>query len=459
MRRIIGLLTGSVLIASAALVAFSSTPGLASVGSAIAATGKVTVTIQAPAGMAANVTLTGPRKALFAKPARGTSKSASRRLPAGRYRVRPQAAVFHGILYQGAGHRTVTVAAGRPARITVRFTKVPSAFSLRAAKISATSISLAWSAPKGAAFALRRVAGSRPAASRQVGTAVYVTGRTAIDTGLKAGKQYAYALFTRLDGRWAGPVTLLAGTSAPAASKTASFVAAPGTVLATPAEVRAATATGSGLQVTLSQGVTTPVIGTAVVLPQSASVPGGYIGQVSGISADGSMLTLQPASLSDAFSYYNIDIPRFTSAAQRLTRASARNVNGARRDAGGGSCEVSSSGTVTFSPSLRLGGSFHARINTSRFLHIPQGASLSMELTATVTGALSVESSAGLSCGLSFGDVSRTLTVDPVPISVVFSPGASVSVDRAVTESNLGATVTGGLQFSGTLGVSSVAQF
>ncbi len=82
-----------------------------------------------------------------------------------------------------------------------------------------------------------------------------------------------------------------------------------------------------------------------------------------------------------------------------------------------------------------------------------------MELTATVTGAMSVETSASLSCRISFADVFKTLTVDPVPISISFSPGADVSINGAVTESNLGATVTGGVQFSGTFGVSSGVHF
>jgi len=461
MRRLVGLLAGSVLAISAALVALSSAPSAASAASFIAATatGRVTVTIRAPKGMAANVVLTGPRKVLFAKPARGSRKSVSRRVPAGSYRVRPQAVVFHGVLYQSASHRTLTVVAGRLARITVRFAKIPSASLLHATSISTTRISLAWSAPKGAGFALRRVAGSQPAPSRLAGTSVPVAGRTAVDTRLKSGKQYTYALYTYLDGRWSGPITLLAGTSAAPASKTASFVATPGTVLATPGEVHTATATGSGVQVTLNPGVTTPVIGAAVVLPQSASLPGGYIGQVSGISADGSTVTLQPASLSDAFSYYDINIPDFTSAATALIQAPAYNASGAWPSTTQAGCGGSSSGTVTFSPSLRLAGSFHAMVNTTSFLGVPRGASLSMELTATVTGAMSVATSASLSCEVTYDQVLKTFSADPVPISVLFSPGADISVDGTVEESNIGATVTGGVQFSGILGVSSGAHF
>jgi hypothetical protein len=418
------------------------------------------MTIRTPRGMAADVTLKGPRKAVFAKPARGTSVGVRRQLPAGRYRVRPQAVVFHGALYQSASSQIVTVAARRPVRITVRFSKVASASSLHATRISTTSISLAWSAPRGgAAFALRRTAGRQPALSRRAGTAVHAVGRTAVDTRLTAGKQYTYALFTRLHGRWVGPITLLAGTSAAAASKTASFVTAPGTLLATPAQVHAATATGAGVRVALSPSVTTPVIGSAVVLPQSASLPGGYIGLVSSISGDGSTVALQPAGLSAAFSYYNITIPHFTSAATKLIPTVVPRASGARPSAAEASCNVTSSGTITFSPSLRLGGSFHATINTTSFLHAPTGASLAMELTATVTGAMSVETSAGVKCELSYPKVVKTFAADPVPISVVFTPSAEISVEDAVEESNLGATVTGGVQFSGTLGATNGARF
>src|SRR5260370_13221034 len=242
-RRRISFLAVLFLVISTAIVASSGARSVASATRAGAAAGQVTVTIQTPSGVPANVTLTGPRRALFAKPASGTSKTASRQLPAGRYRVRPQAVVFRGVLYQSPSHPTVTVAAGRPVRITVRFSKVPSASSLQATSISTRSISLAWAAPPGATFALRRTAGRRPAASRQAGTAVPVTGRTAVDTGLAAGRQYAYALFTHLRGRLAGPITLLARTSAAPGSKTASFAAPPPTLLPTPADPPRAPAT------------------------------------------------------------------------------------------------------------------------------------------------------------------------------------------------------------------------
>jgi hypothetical protein len=111
---------------------------------------------------------------------------------------------------------------------------------------------------------------------------------------------------------------------------------------------------------------------------------------VSGISADGA-LTLQPAGLSAAFQYYDLNIDNITVTAVRLTPlAASRSTGTSSPHPPKESClDVHSRGAITFSPSVRLGGSFHAKIDTTSFLHVPAGASLSMELTVTVTGSFS----------------------------------------------------------------------
>src|ERR1022692_2016606 len=124
MLRRTNLIVGLLLVISAALVASSSTPSMAATASTIAATGKIVVTIRAPRGVPADVTLTGPRKTVFAKAAAGPSKSVSRKLPTGNYRVRPQPVISKGVLYQSPSHQIVTVAAGRTIRITVTFSRI-----------------------------------------------------------------------------------------------------------------------------------------------------------------------------------------------------------------------------------------------------------------------------------------------------------------------------------------------
>ena len=424
-------------------------------------TGEVTVDIITPNGVPANVTLVkGHHKALFAKPADGTSRSVGTRLSPGHYLITPAEVVFHGALYDSSAGGSVTVSAGRSDTVTVTFRPVPSASALHATKVTTTSISLAWSAPIGAAFSLRRTADSTPAATRQGGVAVRVSGLTALDTGLKAGHRYSYALFTRLKGRWAGPITVLAGTSAVPGSTTASYVAAPGTILATHSEIHTAVATGSGVRLALAPGVMTPVLGTAVVLPVLATLPGGFVGLVSSISADGT-LTLTPAGLSAAFQYFNLNIDDITVPPVRLTPpAAARSKATSSPHPPKENClGVHSWGAIAFSPSVRLGGSFHAKIDTTSFLHVPAGASLSMELTATVTGSMSVDTGASVSCDSPFKPILKVIAADPVPISIVFSPDAEIDAAAGVQISNLGATVTGGVKLAVSLGRSSGASF
>lgn len=90
------------------------------------------------------------------------------------------------------------------------------ATNLHTTKITTTSISLAWSAPRGATFVLRRTVGNRPPKSRHGGVPVTVHHRSARDRHLHAGTHYAYALFTRMQDRWRPAVTLRAVTRSPA---------------------------------------------------------------------------------------------------------------------------------------------------------------------------------------------------------------------------------------------------
>ena len=91
--------------------------------------------------------------------------------------------------------------------------------SLHATQITRTSISLAWSGPRGATFELRRTTGSHPAATRHRGVHVSVYRHSAQDRHLRAGTHYAYALFARIHDHWRPAVTLLVVTK-PAMHKT-----------------------------------------------------------------------------------------------------------------------------------------------------------------------------------------------------------------------------------------------
>jgi hypothetical protein len=230
-------------------------------------------------------------------------------------------------------------------------------------------------------------------------------------------------------------------------------------MLATRSEIKAAKPTGSGVLVTLAPRVTTPPLGTAVVLPVLASLPGGFVGLVSTISADGK-LTLRPAGLSAAFQYYDLNVDNITGPAVRLKPPPVPSSKGTSspHPAKESCLDVHPRAAITFRPSVRLGGSFHAKIDTG-FLHVPAGVSLRTALTATVTGSMSVDTSASVSCESPFKPIIKVLAADPVPISIVFSPDAEITATAGVQISNLGATVTGGVKLSVSLGLSGGASF
>jgi hypothetical protein len=299
-------------------------------------------------------------------------------------------------------------------------------------------------------------------------------------------------LFTQTLGTWTGPpFTLKAGTASSDGTTQAAFIAAQTTLLASPADVAGATATGSGVRLQLAPQVSTPFLGAAVVLPASETLEGGFLGIVSAFSGDGRTVDLVAGGLSDAFDYYEIDVPDFSGAAGAGLAANAfqaqsfagpedgQQLSPEERTAAidaeaGAPFKTQSFGTqslvqcsgapdwhVSFEPSISLGGHFHAKIDTYNFLgaSIPSGASLDMALTATVTGAMSVEVSDKVNCNVQLGKIARVISASPVPISAVLKPVAQISIGGKAQVANLGVTATAGVQFSGTLGVTSGASF
>jgi Putative Ig domain len=424
-----------------------------------APSGRVAVTIRTPAGVPANVTLRGRTPHILAKSAAGTDRVVRRTLPIGRYRVQLPPIDVRGVLYIGHAPETIVIRSGHSARLTATYQRSQSASNLRIVGISRSTITVAWTAPKRSTVMLRRTVGSIAPASVRAGVRVRARGQRAADTGLKPGHSYSYALFSRTGGRWVGPLTLLAGTVAPTTSRTASFVTTPGTMLAEPNQIAAAAGTGSGLTVEFTPGTTPPVIGSIVALPKSTALRGGYIGRVLALSADGVTAALAPASLSDAFAYYSVDVSHFQSSAVPLTPV-ASPATGARARPRGSSCLRGSLGeSLTYSPTLSIGGSFGAHINTLPFLHVPTGASLDVSLWADVGGDLSIKTTGTVSCQLSFGSVTQTITEAPIPIAYQFSPSVSIGVSGQLAASNLGGSVRAGVQITGSFGATHGASF
>ncbi len=140
----------------------------------------------------------------------------------------PATVVAQGRLFAArAGARSVRLKAGRTATVRFQYVAPAAARSLHATGVTASQAFLAWSAPRAAKVILRRTTGAKPAAGPGLGKAVRTKGPAAIDAGLSPGAQYTYALFTRVRGRWSGPLTLTLTTAPPAGSATSVYIASP----------------------------------------------------------------------------------------------------------------------------------------------------------------------------------------------------------------------------------------
>jgi hypothetical protein len=447
--------TGAGIVALAGLAALAVP--VAAAAAPAPTDGRLRVVVSAPDGVPANVDLTGPVRHIAAKPPAGTSATSTAVLPVGAYHVDLPRIAVGGVPYVGTASRpNVDVRPDREQTLEVRYAAEPGARALHATAVDATTVSLAWSGPAGARYALRRTLGLDPVHLGPVPTEVRTTGTTATDVGLRPGTQYSYWLYTQLAGRWYGPLPVVVGTTAPAGSGAASYVAAPGTLLAAAGDLASTATTGDGVRMVLQRPRPTLLVGAAVVLPISAELPGGYLGVVTAAAGDGRTFTLAGGGLSDAFDYYELAAEDFsTGFGEPAVAASGR--AGGRATTRAAAASVGCTGTggtkVSFTPSLTLGGSFTTKLDKYRFLgqDVPVGASLDLTLTATVTGAATVTTSGSYTCTAALPTLVRTLTVTPVPISVSLAPAAKFTAAGAVSISNLGVTATGGVHVAGSM--------
>ena len=442
---------------TAALAAMSAMVALVATSDASAArpsVGKVDVTITAPTGVPANVTLRGSGKRVVTKAPAGRSARSKLAVPTGRVRVKAKRITFDGAVYRASiSRRRIKVRKGRTVKVRVAYAPLAVAKRLHATAVAADSVSLAWSASRSARVQLRRSAGERPARTVRQGTAVKTNRGAAVDQGLQPGTTYSYALFTRVRKRWVGPVTITAGTAADDPS-VAAYVAPPSTVIVEPGDADVPTATATGVSVRLAPKRPTPIIGAGFVLPVSAALPGGYLGTVTSIAPGGRTVELAAAGLADAFDFYEIDVDLAAidpvelqpSAEDAPAPAPRAGLAAGLKHCGGGS-----GGSVALHPVIKPRGHFGGSI-VKKWGAIPVGAKFDLSAELEIGMSADLEVDVGLSCGLPFKKVVWNITVAPVPIALVFDPVAEVRVAGQMSAENVGYTVTGGFWTKGEIG-------
>ncbi|MFI6322488.1 choice-of-anchor L domain-containing protein [Nonomuraea sp. NPDC050556] len=442
-----------------------------------------------PSGIPASVKLSGKSTYVAAKPEAGSTATIVLTVDPGAYKVVADGMTVDGRFYvPDLSRPEVPATAGRTADLRVTYTLDDSAKDFRASAIHQTSLTLTWTADPRYRITVRRTPGPAPAKAPDQGVDVPVSGDSATDTGLKSGTEYTYGLFAQYRGKWSGPMVLRVGTAS-ADPKHATYVAGPQTQLLDADDIVAAVPTGSGVRLTLAPGLATPLIGAGVTLPISSSLPGGYLGVVAGVQADGRTLDLVAGGISDAFDYYELSVPNIQggdpqpaatlkaspspssgpvspSKRKPLPTAASKPAAKAAGGAAGGagaelSCSASAEAGVTFTPAVSIGGHFHGVITKYSFLgkNIPTGATLDMAVTATVSGTVAVKTSAAASCTLEVEPKMVTLATQPVPFSIYLEPKAKLTLSGKASVSNVGLTATGGVQVAGHLSVKDGASF
>lgn len=227
------------LVAAGASLALSS-PGAAAPSGAPAG-GAVKVVMTTPDGVPGSVTMTGRTKLIAGKAPAGTSATVTLAALAGAYVAPPPVTTFDGVRYVGFVSAPIfAVRAGQTTTVKVTYKADGGARELHVNTLGTSSVSLAWSAPAGSAFVLRRAPGTTRSRCARWGVGVPVKGLTATDSTLKPGAQYTYSLFTFNHSGWSGPLAVVVRAASTDATK-ATYVAAPTTLLAKPTDIASAT--------------------------------------------------------------------------------------------------------------------------------------------------------------------------------------------------------------------------
>lgn len=467
--RAVRFLTVALLVATLGAVAPS-----AAYGAAQTENGAINVTLVTPAGIPASVALTAASRYVATKPPTGTSRTVPLSVAPGAYKVGVEPMTIDGQFYVPRSSRPeVPVRAGQTAAVEVTYTLDTSARDFHAASVEPTSITLTWTAEPRFRIVVRRTMTEAPAQAPGQGVHVPISGGSAVDSGLAPGTQYTYALFAQDNAKWVGPMVLRVGTVSPVKTA-AAYVASPQTQILQNSDVLAATTTGNGVRVVLRPGLPTPLMGAAVVLPISTTLPGGFLGVVTDVSPDGQTLQLVAGGITDAFDYYSLSVPDFqggdpapSSAESAPGRGGAR--TGERRSSDDAAPVAPASlltclggsigGQISFAPEFELNGHFHGTITKYEDLGVPIGASLDIRLAATISGRASLTSTAAFTCNADLPPTMVPIAVTPVPLSFHWAPAAQLVLGGSLEVSNLGLTATAGVELAGHFGLTEGADF
>jgi len=468
----------------------------------VAKKAKVRVTMRAAAGVPAQVLLRGRDKPVVLKETERRRTTVTVRVRAGRYRVKPATVVHEGISYATTlSKRSVRARPGSLARVSVRWKPVPPPAGIEVLGTTRDAVDLTWGSGRGVAYELRKATGDVAPATRSQGRELYRGDATEFtDTGLAEGSRHAYSLFTQVVTRttgdrtrkkWLGPVTVTAGTVRTdpiTGGDSAQYSLAKGSTIVDPEDPDRVALRADGVWVTLAPSRPAPVLGAGMTLPASDELPGGYVGAVDLIAADGRTVHLAAAGIGDVFDHFAVSgvfesdpvdmdpveygtydpdteptdppAPETLSPREALRRAQAE-TEAAQRDgkSAAPARAATSESCLSYNASdLRVGidptfdatGDFDVLVHTKTVglwkleVEIAHAASVDVSSAVTVGALFDVEIKKELSCFLGLDDFYKQVVAYPVPMGLRYSGGLDIRGYGKLSLQDFGFTSTAG---------------
>lgn len=414
-------------------------------------------------------------------------------MPPGTYRILPRQITVDGERFvAGAQPHSVRVKSATSTETSIDYARSLGVQQLRVTDIGTTSVALDWEVELGDETTVWRLAGDDAPTRPGQGTEVSLTDSSSFtDTGLEPGAVYTYSIFARPgDGAFGrddvDPVSITVSLDDGDPS-TPLFVLSPGTRILDPDEF-AAFSTGDSLILELAPGVGTPTPGTTIIVPATPALPGGYLGEVIAISADGKRVELVMGSMASAFDLYHLEIPDFSALAQSDldfdATPPAGTLDGAQGATGPQSfaaaeaapavvaaapspaaVDVKCGGTsgLKVTPDIEITDSGHADITIDKwkirfFPDVPHTLNFDVGYAATLQATVKVEGEIAAFCGIDLPRLSNNVTYYPVPLAYEFRPVARINLISKGTVENLGGSVTAGFQTDGKLSITGLPQ-
>ncbi len=418
-------------------------------------------------------------------------------MPPGTYTILPRQVAVEGERFvAGAQPHSVRVKSAKSTATSIDYVRSLGVQHLRVTDIGTTSVALDWEVELGDETTVWRLAGDDAPTRPGQGTEVALTDSSSLtDTGLEPGAVYTYSIFARPgDGAFGrddvDPVSITVSLDDGDPS-TPLFVLSPGTQILD-ADEFAAFSTGDSLILELSSDVVTPTPGTTVIVPATATLPGGYLGEVSAVSADGRRVELLMGSMASAFDLYHLEIPDFSALPQSdldfdvaPPPGTLDGVEGAIQAAAGpqafatakaapqavaaapspAAVDVKCGGTsgLKVTPDIEITDSGHADITIDKwkirfFPDVPHTLNFDVGYAATLQATVKVEGEIAAFCGIDLPRLSNNLTYYPVPLAYEFRPVARINLISTGTVENLGGSVTAGFQTDGKLSIKGLPQ-